>query len=49
LAQAGLAFDQMPELVEMGPVLVGGWLGESAMVVEHTGQVQVLQILLDGV
>jgi hypothetical protein len=49
LAQARLAFDQMPEIVEMGPVLVGGLLGEIAMVVEHKGQVQVPQILLDGV
>jgi hypothetical protein len=33
----------------MGPLLVGGLLGKIAMVIEHKGQFQVPQILLDGV
>jgi hypothetical protein len=49
LAPARLAFDEMAEIVEMSPLLVGGLLGEVAMVVEHKGQFQVPQILLDGV
>jgi hypothetical protein len=49
VAQAGLAFDELAEILEMSPLLVGGLLGEIAMVVKHKDQVQVPQILRDGV
>jgi len=49
VAQAGLAFDERAERLEMSPLLVGGWLGEVAMGVKHQGQVQVPQRLRDGV
>src|SRR5919109_4798957 len=42
--QEGFAFDEMAEIVEMGPLLVRGLLGQVAVVLSNKGELQVPQI-----
>ena len=45
--QERLAFDEMAEIVEMGPLLVGGLLGDLTVVLGDKGELQVAQIRID--
>src|SRR5215831_6152271 len=47
--QEGFAFDEMAEIVEMGPLLMRGLLGQIAVVLSNKGELQVPQILIDFV
>jgi hypothetical protein len=45
--QEGFAFDQLAEIVDMGPLLVGRLLGEGPVVFRDKGEFQVMEMARD--